>query len=681
MSTPFPRIATPLAVGNLRLPHRIVMGSMHTGREHDATALGAFYAERARGGAGLMVTGGLAVNHAGSGGEDYVVLTDPAVIASLAEAVKAVHAENGLIAAQLFHAGRYAVGDWAVAPSPIPWGAARGIVPTELDEAGIRSTIDDFAAAAAAARAAGFDAVEIMASEGYLLNQFLSPLTNVREDAWGGDAGARMRFPLAVLRAVREAVGSDIPVIVRLSVEDLMPGSTVPEEVDAFALALADEGADALSMGVGWHESRVPTVQSSIPHGAWVAYGERVADVVHAVHPDLPFIASNRIVDLTEAEEILARGRVDAVAMARPFLADADLMARSLAGNASLVNRCIGCNQACIDRSMSFTPVSCLVNPRAGQESSFPLEPSPEPRSMAVVGGGPAGLAAAEDLVLRGHRVTVFESSPALGGQFKLAARVPGKEDYGVMVAAAEERLKRAGVRLELDHAPDAGELAGFDGVVLATGVRPRGIDLPGADQAHVIGYEKALRDGVAPGPVAIIGGGGIGVDVAASLVETEYPAWRWVGFAQRFDVEPTVLAPTSALAERRGTPRPAPRPGQQVTLMRRSGRFGQGTGKTTRWVNVGVLRDAGVSMLNDLDYVGITHDAVEISREGKTERIPANTVVVCAGQESSDPLSARLEATGVPFEVVGGAREARAVDAVRATSEGLAAARRLTAI
>jgi 2,4-dienoyl-CoA reductase (NADPH2) len=352
-----PLVRTPWRFGPLTVPHRIVMGSMHTGLEprgDGGAALAAFYRERVAGGAALIITGGISVNEEARGGPDYVVMTDAATRRAYTAATAAVHEAGGLISAQLFHAGRYAVGEWAVAPSPVPWRAARGLVPRELSAADIERTVADYAASAAAAREAGFDAVELMASEGYLLNQFLSPLTNQRTDEWGGDAEARMRFPLAVFRAVREAVGPELPVSVRLSAADLMPGSTTEAEVDAFALALAEAGVDALSMGVGWHESTVPTVQASVPHGAWITYGERLADVVHAKHPELPVIGSNRIIDLREAEAILDRGHVDAVALARPFLADPEIVNRSFAGDFSLVNSCIGCDQACIDRSLVF---------------------------------------------------------------------------------------------------------------------------------------------------------------------------------------------------------------------------------------------------------------------------------------------------------------------------------------
>ncbi|GAA4665098.1 FAD-dependent oxidoreductase [Frondihabitans cladoniiphilus] len=682
---------TPWALGRLRLRHRIVVGSMHTGletRDDGGLALAQFYRERVDGGAHLVITGGLAVNDEGRGGADYAVLGDPSSDERFGVAVAAVHEAGGSISAQLFHAGRYALTDGlvdaagepaqSVAPSAVPWRGARGAVPIALDEPGILRTIADFGAAARRAEEIGFDAVEIMASEGYLVNQFCSPITNLRDDAWGGDALRRQRFAVAVVEAVRGAVSPGFPVSIRISGDDLMPGSSTPDEVDALALALLDAGIDGLSVGVGWHESRVPTVQGAVPHGVWVPLASRLADVVRgSAHPTVAVIASNRFTDLRDAEDVLARGVIDAVAMARPFLADPEIVAKSTAGRFDLVTTCIGCNQACIDRSIFGKEVSCLVNPRAGRELDFPLVRSRIAVRVAVVGAGPAGLAAALDLARRGNDVTVFEASPRLGGQFDLAASIPGKEDYAGPVQSWQAMLSSLGAAIVTGRRVSAADLVDYDHVVVATGVRPRELDVPGIDLPHVLSYERALREGVPAGTVALIGAGGIGVDTAGYLVESGHESARAMSFVTANDL-PRSSAFLSSRPQRRDASRPHPvRRGSQVSIVSRSGKFGSGLGPTSRWVAVGRLRDAGVNFVEKVSYRRIRPGVLEVVAEsGDVLEVPADTVIVCAGQESVEVLSAVLSAQGTPFTVIGGAWDARAVDAVRATSEGLEASR-----
>jgi len=693
-------VASPWTLGPLHLPNRVVMGSMHTGLEvHDdgGAGMAAFYRERAAGGAACIITGGIAVNDEARGGPDFAVFGVDGADERFRVAVDAVHESGGTILAQLFHAGRYALvggmtdrnGDpqRAIAPSALPWAAARGVVPEAMTTADVERTIADFAAAARSARDIGFDGVEIMASEGYLINQFHSPLTNLRDDEWGGSAAARRRFPVAVVQAVRAAV-PDIAVTIRLSGADLMPGSSTDDDVDALVHDLLPLGLDGISVGIGWHESRTPTVQAAVPHGAWLTQASRIARVVRAsAYPDVRVIASNRMTDLRDGETVLADGLIDAVALARPFLADPQLVSRSLAGRFELVNTCIGCNQACLDRSIVGQPVSCLVNPRAAREVAFPARPTTEPKRVDVVGGGPAGLAAAVDAARRGHDVTLWEAAPELGGQFGLAALIPGKEDYAATVRAARAELDDRGATVHLGRAATAADLVDSDAVVLAPGVVPRVVDIPGADLPHVLTYERALRDGVPAGTVAIIGGGGIGVDTAAFLTESPSEAVRATSFAERWDV-PVAQDVVGDLPQRQPVASRTLRPGDQVTVLRRSGKFGQGVGLTSRWVALGRLRDAGVRMVGGVqEYLRIEPGALWIRDEDGAERmIPADSVVICAGQETAvhadrdgaAGLEPGLQAAGVPYAIVGGARDARSVDAVRATSEALEAIRAL---
>jgi 2,4-dienoyl-CoA reductase (NADPH2) len=646
---PYPMLASQGAIGALRLPSRILMGSMHLGREGpeaETATLARFYADRVRGGAALVVTGGVAVSPEG-GGDHYFVITDPRQRQALGAVCAAVHAAGGRIAMQLFHAGRYArreeTGLQPVSASAVP-SRLFPDPPRALTAGEVEALVEAFARAGAWAAELGFDAVEVMGSEGYLLNQFTSPLTNRRQDLWGD----RRRLPLAVVAALRAALPSGYPVIYRMSGDDLMPGSSTPEETDDLARALCAAGVDALNVGVGWHESAVPTVGMLVPRAAFAHVAGRVRAAVGA---RVPVIASNRINSPEVAEAVLAAGQADFVSLARPFLADPDFGRKALDGRAEAINTCIACNQACLDRILGRPPepATCLVNPAAGREAAFDWRPAERPAAIAVVGAGPAGLEAARVLAERGHRVTLFEKEPDVGGQLRYAVAVPGKQEFRETLRYYRHELARLRVRLELGAAPAAEDLAAFAELVVATGVRPRVPDLPGVDLPHVATYADVLSGRVVAGErVAVIGAGGVACDLAHYLADGEGPtvAGFW--------------------AEYGGT---APTPRRQVTLLRRGGAVGERLGRTTRWALLGALRRRGVAMRTGVRYEAIVPEGVRLAGG---ELVPADTVVLACGQEPVDPYP------GLPGHRIGGARAAVELDARRAIEEGALLGRRL---
>ncbi|WP_228266167.1 oxidoreductase [Microlunatus elymi] len=671
------KVWQPGRIGSLEVDHRLIVGSMHLnleGRDDHGAALAAFYAERARGGAALIVTGGIAINRVGAGGRMYSLIGEASHQPALARAVAAAHDGGAKIAAQLFHAGRYAFesafGLTPLAPSAVFSNFSR-CMPEPMSAEQIDETLEDFGRAAEAAAGLGFDAIEVMASEGYLLNQFLSPLTNQRDDHWGGDPSRRRNFGLAVLRMIKDA--TDLPVIFRISGADLMPGSSSHDEIADYATALARAGVDAINVGVGWHEARVPTVQTLVPQGVWVPYAEMIKDALQNADVEVPVIASNRVNHVDHAERILAGGKIDFVSMARPFLADPAIVAKSRAGRHDLVNTCIACNEACIDRSIGDAEVSCLVNPRAGRELDVPEPPAgsgPAGR-FAVIGGGPAGLEAARSLASLGHQVVLYEAEPELGGQFRMARQVPGKRDFGETIRYFTAQLAELGVDIRLDHVitdGDAAELRGFDGVIIATGVHPRVIDLPGSDRPNVISYHQAFAEVSAIGDrVAIVGGGGIAVDLAHLLLDgaDDHLESRSRAFRAEWGVDQEPVLPESKRA---------------VTLMRRTGKIGAGMGLTTRWAVVGTVRHHGATMITDLSYRKITEQGLIISTADGDQLVEADTVIIAAGQEPNDELTKIISELGVPYRVIGGAADTAGLNAVRATSQGLQAAHELSA-
>jgi 2,4-dienoyl-CoA reductase (NADPH2) len=665
------KVWQPGTIGPLELPHRLVMGTMHLGLEvvdPSGRALAAFYGERAAGGAGLIVTGGCAVSRVGAGGASYALINEPSGD-SLGLVADAVHAEGGLVLLQLFHAGRYAhersFGLQPVAPSAVYSSYSR-CEPHALSDEEILHTIEDFGAGAIRARELGFDGVEIMGSEGYLLSQFMAPATNVREDDWGGDAPRRMRFPMMVAQAVRDACGPELAVVYRLSGADLVPGGAEPDDVIALARRLASGPADALNVGIGWHESRVPTVQSGVPKAAWAPWARAVRDSVDRA----PVILSNRVNTAALADSLIEEGFTDFVSMARPFLADPLFVRKNRDERSRRVNLCIACNQ-CIDSSIFDRRVSCVVNPRAGYESESPArkrkgDGPAAGLQVAVIGGGPAGMEAARSLAVAGFGVELIEAAPELGGQFRMARRIPGKQDFGQTGPYFTDELDRLGVTVSLGTpVAFAAALDRFDAVVVATGVRPRSIALPGVQFPHVLPYAQLLLAenpwGLAGERVVILGAGGIGTDIAHMLCAER-------DFYSRYGLNPPGGAGPSSQAE---ASRASPR---QITLMRRSGRIGDGVGTSTRWVVVQELQQAGVELLTGVQYERIEPDAVVISADGQERRIPADTVVIAAGQEPEAMLATELALSGRPHVVIGGASGATGLDAGRAFREGFGA-------
>lgn len=687
--TSFPLLTSPADIGPLQLRSRVVMASMHTGledRHEDLPRLAAFYRERAKGGVGLIVTGGVSPTPEGRLTPDGAVFATPSDAAAHRVVTEAVHAEGGLVLLQLLHAGRYAAHPEAVAPSPLR-APISPITPRELSDDDVAATVEAFASAARLAREAGYDGVEIMGSEGYLLNQFLAPRTNQRTGAWGGSPEAGRAFPLAVARACREAIGSDALLAYRISLLDLVEDGQTWDEVLALASELEQAGVGMLTSGIGWHESRVPTILTRVPQAAW---RDATAELARAV--SIPVAATNRIPTPDLAEEILESGDAAVVALARPLLADSYFVARAAAGEERLIQTCIACNQACLDHAFSGKVASCMVNPRAGRETELVLTPISPPSAesertvggapaLAVVGGGPAGLAAATAAAERGFAVTLFEEAAELGGQFRLAARIPGKEDYAATPADYARRLEALGARIHLGHAPTAAELANFAHVVVATGLLPREWDLVGAhSDPRVLTYAEAIEEPDLVGErVAVIGGGGIGVDVAHLLADTgteTLERWqqRW-GVAPMEDVidgiaEPGGLAPDGPVLE----------PGErEVTILQRSdGPVGARLGRTSAWAHRAALKLAGVRVLSGVTYERLDDDGLHLTvPAGDGGRaalvLDVDTVVVCAGQVPDDSFAEKLLMSGLPqhrVHVVGGAAEAAELDAVRAIEQ-----------
>ncbi|WP_327371540.1 NADPH-dependent 2,4-dienoyl-CoA reductase [Streptomyces sp. NBC_01217] len=663
--SPYPNLLSPLDLGFTTLPNRVLMGSMHIGLEEVERGferMAAFYAERARGGVGLMVTGGIAPSVRACSFPGGAKMTTEAEAEQHAQVTAAVHEAGGRIAMQILHFGRYAHHRDLVAPSAIQ-APISAFTPHALDDDEVEETIEDFARAAELAQRAGYDGVEIMGSEGYLINEFIAAATNHRTDRWGGSYENRIRFPVEIVRRVRERVGSDFILIYRLSMLDLVPGGSSLEEVVRLAREIESAGATIINTGIGWHEARIPTIATSVPRGAYTWVTEKVRGAV-----SVPLVTSNRINTPEVAEEVLASGRADMVSMARPFLADPDFVAKAAEGRADAINTCIGCNQACLDHIFSGRVTSCLVNPRACHETELTLSATRTVKRVAVVGAGPAGLACAVSASERGHEVTLFDTAEEIGGQLNVARRVPGKEEFNETLRYFRTRLAEEKVELRLGTRATAEALEGFDEVVLATGVTPRSPAIPGLDHPSVLSYLDVLRDGAPVGDrVAIIGAGGIGFDVAEFLTDTGDAAsldpevfFRQWGVDTDYRDRGGLRAP-----ERARTPRTV------HLIQRRTSKVGAGLGKTTGWIHRTELRHRGVTMIAGAAYDRIDDDGLHLTVGGEQHLLPVDTVVLCTGQEPRRELYEELLAAGRPAHLIGGADEAAELDAKRAIRQG----------
>ncbi|WP_329587237.1 NADPH-dependent 2,4-dienoyl-CoA reductase [Streptomyces sp. NBC_01005] len=663
--SPYPNLLSPLDLGFTTLPNRVLMGSMHIGLEEVERGferMAAFYAERARGGVGLMVTGGIAPNARGCSFPGGARMTTEAEAEQHALVTSAVHAAGGRIAMQILHFGRYAHHPDLVAPSAIQ-APISAFTPHALDDDEVEETIEDFVRAAELARLAGYDGVEIMGSEGYLINEFIAAATNHRTDRWGGSYENRIRFPVEIVRRVRERVGSDFILIYRLSMLDLVPGGSSLEEVVRLGREIEAAGATIINTGIGWHEARIPTIATSVPRGAYTWVTEKIRGAL-----SVPLVTSNRINTPEVAEEVLASGRADMVSMARPFLADPDFVAKAAAGRTDAINTCIGCNQACLDHIFSGKVTSCLVNPRACHETELTLSPTRTVKRVAVVGAGPAGLACAVSASERGHEVTLFDAAEEIGGQLNVARQVPGKEEFDETLRYFRTRLREEKVELRLGTRVTAGALDGFDEVVLATGVTPRSPAIPGQDHPSVVGYLDVLRDRAHVGErVAIIGAGGIGFDVAEFLTDSGDAAsrdpevfFRQWGVDTEYRDRGGLRAP-----ERPKTPRTV------HLIQRRSGKVGAGLGKTTGWIHRTELRHRGVTTIAGASYDRIDDEGLHLTVDGEQHLLPVDTIVLCAGQEPRRDLYEELLAAGRPAHLIGGADVAAELDAKRAIRQG----------
>ena len=656
----------------LVLPHhtlrnRVIMGSMHTGfEEHPEGAehLAAFYAERAKNGVALIITGGIGPNEAGAVTDGGAKLTNAEEVAWHRIVTEAVHTHGAKICMQILHTGRYAMSREPVAPSAIqaPINPAK---PRALSTEEVRQTVADYIACARLAKEAGYDGVEVMGSEGYLINQFLAPCTNTRDDEYGGSAENRRRFAREIVAGIRAACGDDFLMIYRISLLDLVENGSTWDENVALAAEIEAAGADMFNTGIGWHEARIPTIATSVPRAAFAEFTGKLKQISR-----IPVVATNRINMPQTAENILQQGLADAVCMARPFLADAAWVIKAEKGDDARINTCIACNQACLDHIFAGRLTSCLVNPFACHELQMPVHAAEKAKNIAVVGAGPAGMAFAHTAASRGHKVTLFDAQNQIGGQLNIAKQIPGKPEFAETLRYFDQVLDDVGVVRVLGKKVAAADLQGFDEIVLASGIVPRQIGLPGSERAEVMSYLDVLRDKKPVGRrVAIIGAGGIGFDTAEYLSQHgEDSALSPDLFREEWQIDASMARRGALLSNE---PQLPPSEREIWLLQRKEGMVGRNLGKTTGWIHRTVLKYKGVNMLGGVEYLKIDSDGLHIRRNGAEEILPVDNVVICAGQEPNRALQAECEALGKPVHIIGGADVAAELDAKRAIKAG----------
>ncbi|WP_040506223.1 oxidoreductase [Leptospira wolbachii] len=663
--TSYPNLLSPLSLGFTTLRNRTIMGSMHTGLEEAPNGyerMAAFYGERAKGGVALIVTGGIAPNEAGRVSRGGGVMDTEEEAKHHRVVTEAVHKEGGKIALQILHTGRYGYHDKIVGASNLR-APINMFKPHPLTEEEILQTIEDFARCSELAKLAGYDGVEIMGSEGYLINQFIAKRTNNRTDDWGGSFENRIKFPIEIIKAVRKRVGTDFIIIYRLSMLDLVEDGGNIDEVLILAKEIEKAGATIINTGIGWHEARIPTIAMMVPRAAFTWVTAKVKG-----HVNIPLVTSNRINTPDIAESVLAAGDADLVSMARPFLADSFFVNKAAAGKAEEINTCIACNQACLDHIFQGKICSCLVNPRACHETDLIIEKTTKPKKVAVVGAGPGGMSCSTTLAERGHSVTLFDAQGELGGQLNIARRIPGKEEFKETIRYFGEMVKKHGVQLKLNTYVSAEELIkqGFDEVVLATGVTPRTPEIPGIDGANVLSYVDVVLKGKPVGKRAVVmGAGGIGYDVSLLLTDAGH-SFTKENYLKEWGINQEITKNGGL-----GT-KDTPRSDREVTMLKRSNsKFGATLGKTTGWIHKTTLEDRKVTQISGVIYKAIEADGIVIEVKGETKKIPCDTVVVCAGQDPNRSLLEPLQKANIPVHLIGGADLASELDAKRAIDQG----------